>query len=59
MKQGLRPACGPTPVHFYYDKSVTPEEKERIEMLDQVDILAHNLVSKPAYGLVQTKQAFE
>ena len=37
--------------HIYYDADVSKEEKERIEMLDQVDILAHNLMLRPAYGL--------
>ena len=59
MKQGTRPAAGPTAVQFYYDKDVTPEEKERFEMLDQVDILAHNMGSQPGYGLVQVGHAFE
>ena len=59
MKQGLRPAAGPTAVQFYYEKDVTPEEKERFEMLDQVDILAHNMGSKPAYGLMSIAAAYE
>jgi len=36
---------------MYYDPDVSKEEKERIEMLDQVDILAFNLGRRPAYGL--------
>ena len=59
MQQGMRPGAGHGPANFYYEKDVTAEEKERIEMLDQVNILAHNLTSKPAYGMFKVSQRFE
>jgi len=52
MKQAVRPGGGRAPAHIYYDADVTKEEKERIEMMDQVDILAHNMSIKPAYGQI-------
>ena len=46
------------PVSFHYDPDVTKEEKERIEMLDQLDILAYNMSKDPGYGMIQINQKF-
>jgi len=59
MTMGNKPLTGPAPVLMYYDDDVTKEEKERFEMQDQINILAHNMMSKPAYGLVDITQKFE
>ena len=59
MKRGTRPGSGAGPMLHYYEKDVTPEEKERYEMEDQLNILAHNLRSRPGYGLVQLNQSYQ
>ena len=44
MEMGIKPGAAlQKPVSFHYDPDVTKEEKERIEMLDQLDILAYNM----------------
>ena len=59
MSHAARPGQSIAPSHVYYDADVSKEEKERIEMLDQVNIQAYNLMKKPAYGLVQLNQKYE
>jgi hypothetical protein len=59
MKMGLRPGAGEAPVLIYYDTDVTKEEKERFEMQDQLNILAFNMCTKPAYGLADVTQKYE
>lgn len=53
MKVAMQPGGAIKPANIYYDADVTPEEKERFEMMDQVEVLAHNMMGKPGYGLVQ------
>ena len=43
QSMGTRPGAIPAGNYFYYDADVTPEEKERLEMEDQVQILAYNM----------------
>ena len=38
---------------MYYEADVTPEEKERYEMMDQTEILAYNMSRKPGYGMIE------
>ena len=59
MKMGMRPASAPGSVLMYYEQDVTKEERERFEMQDQIQILAHNMCTKPGYGLEQLQQKFE
>ena len=59
MKVGLRPGAAGAPANIYYDADVTPEERERFEMLDQVEQLAFNLRANPGYGLIQLDQKFQ
>ena len=59
MKMGRQPGSGQASAHIYYDTDVTKEEKERLEMQDQLEILTHNMLGKPAYGLVDINQTFE
>jgi len=50
---GMKPgACQAGPVNFYYDADVSKEEKERLEMQDQLDIISYNMMKEPGYGLV-------
>ena len=44
---------------LYYDADVSKEEKERIEMLDQLDILSYNMSRRPGYGAVKLNQAYQ
>jgi len=54
---GIQPGAAlARPVSFFYDADVTKEEKERIEMLDQLDILTYNLEARPGYGMIQLNQ---
>lgn len=56
---GIQPGSSlARPVTFFYDADVSKEEKERIEMLDQLDILTYNLESKPGYGMIQLNQKY-
>ena len=59
MTIGMRPNAGQAPALIYYDADVSKEEKERLEMQDQLDILTFNMLSKPAYGLAEVNQKFE
>ena len=43
MSMGNRPGSGFAAPHIYYEADVTPEEKERYEMMDQTEILAFNM----------------
>lgn len=52
LKMSRQPGGAAGPANIYYDADVTPEEKERFEMMDQVEILAHNMCAKPGYGLI-------
>ena len=59
MEMGIKPGASlQAPVSFHYDPDVTKEEKERIEMLDQLDILAYNMSKDPGYGMIQINQKF-
>ena len=40
------------PVNILYQDDITPEEVERIRMEDEVEIMAHNMSTKPGYGLI-------
>ena len=55
----FRPGGGQGPANIAYDKDVTPEERERIEMMDQVQQLAHNMSIQPGYGIVQIEQKYQ
>ncbi len=59
MTMGTRPNAGQASQLVYYDADVTKEEKERLEMQDQLEILTYNMLSKPAYGLADVSQKFE
>ena len=52
----FRPGGASGHANIHYEKDVTPEEKERIEMMDQTEILAYNMSMQPGYGLVQLAQ---
>ena len=57
MEMGTYPGASlAKPVSFHYDADVTKEEKERIEMIDQLDILTYNLSKDPGYGMIQINQ---
>lgn len=59
MEMGTKPGAAlQKPVSYHYDPDVTKEEKERIEMLDQLDILAYNMSKDPGYGMIQINQKF-
>ena len=51
MSMGNRPGASIAPPHIYYEADVSPEERERFEMMDQTEILAFNMSRKPGYGL--------
>jgi len=59
MLEGTQPGTKATACKFYYDDDVTPEEKERFEMLDQQHILANNMMKRPGYGLIQLNAKYE
>ncbi len=59
MTMGNRPNAGQASALIYYDADVSKEEKERLEMQDQLDILTYNMMSKPAYGLADVSTKFE
>ena len=59
MRRGMQPGTGPAAPQIYYDADVTPEEKERIEMQDQLNVLAHNMSSRPGYGLIDLNAKYE
>ena len=59
MKMGNKPLAMPGAALIYYDDDVTPEEKQRFEMQDHHQILAHNMCRTPGYGLAQLSQKYE
>lgn len=59
MNMAWGPGGGNKPLTVIYDADVTPEEKERFEMMDQAEILAHNMRGKPGYGLIQLTQKYQ
>ena len=58
MAMGNQAGASFSPSNVYYDADVSPAEKERIEMLDQQNILAWNMTCKPGYGLVQLQSKY-
>ena len=43
MSMGGRNGANIGAPQFYYEADVTPEEKERYEMMDQTEVLAFNM----------------
>ena len=43
MNMGNKPGCQKAAPYIYYEADVTPEEKERYEMMDQTEIMAFNM----------------
>jgi hypothetical protein len=40
------------PCNIFYENDTTPEEVERIRMIDEVEKLGHNMSLQPGYGLI-------
>ena len=52
-KQGALALMGHhQPIDIFYENDVTPEEMERIRMMDEVENLATNMSRIPGYGIV-------
>lgn len=56
---GMQPGATLASSHIYYEQGVSDEEKERIQMQDQLQILAYNMNCKPGYGLTSLNQSYQ